>query len=91
MKNSLGEQEKKSWSFVKFMWADIEPIRGDERYAAAQEKAAVDTKITTRARAAEGVTPRMRLRHNDRVFDIDANIEWRSRGIFSEIFCKEAA
>lgn len=87
----MGGVKATSWREVKTIWADIEPIRGEERLAAAQAKASADVKITTRANAAAGVTPKMRFRYGCREFDIEANIDWRTRGIFREFFCKEAA
>lgn len=92
-KNPMGGVKATSWTEVKTIWADIEPIRGEERHAAAQAKASADVKITTRANAAAGVTPKMRFRNAAacREYDIEANIDWRSRGIFREFYCKEVA
>lgn len=89
-RNSVGEAVK-TWSPVKTIWAAIEPLRGEEKFSVDQAQANVDTKITARSIAVRDVTTKMRLVHRERVFDIDANIEWQSRGIFSEIYCKEAA
>lgn len=89
-KNTVGEVLQ-TWTYVTSIWADIEPIRGEERLTLMQAKAVADTKITTRAAAARSVTPKMRFVYKDRIFDIDSNIEWRNRGVFREIYCKEAA
>lgn len=94
-KNSVGEPIKE-WTDVKTIWGEIEPIRGEERYSLMQAKAAADTIIRARAMATDGVTTKMRFVHVDRncgetIYDIDANLNWRTRGIMREIFCKEAA
>lgn len=89
-KNSVGEVEQ-TWSEYKTIWAEIEPIRGEERFNLYQAKATIDTKITTRGSAAIGIKPKDRFVYKDRIFDIDANVDWQSRGVFCEFFCKEVA
>lgn len=89
-RNSVGEVEQ-TWSEYKTIWADIEPIRGTERLNLMQVQATVDVKIITRANAGAGITPKMRFVYGDRIFDIDAVIDMRSRGIMREFMCKEAA
>jgi len=89
-RNTVGEVTQ-SWECIKKIWAAIDPIRGDEQFTMMQAKPTIDTKITVRSLAARGVTPKHRFVYGDRVFDIDATIDWQSRGIFSEIYCKEHA
>lgn len=89
-KNSVGEVLQ-TWNYVGSVWADIEPIRGEERLNIAQAQAVADTKITTRAKATRQVTPKMRFRYQDDEYDIDAMINWRERGIFREFYCKRVA
>lgn len=93
--NDLGEPEQ-AWKTFRTIWADIEPLSGQERFAMKQTKAEVDTKIIARASAARGVTPKMRVSYYDRetaqrrVFDIEAVIDWRNRKVMRELHCKEA-
>lgn len=93
--NSVGEVVQE-WTEVKTIWGEIEPIRGEERFSLAQTKSSADTIIRTRAMAAGDITPKMRFVHRDhrnnctRTFDIETNLDWRTRGIMREIYCKEA-
>lgn len=89
-RNAVGEVVH-TWYDRGSIWADIEPIRGEERMTLQQAKAVADTKITTRSSAARLVNAKMRFIYQDRTFDIDSNIDWRNRGVFREIYCKEAA
>jgi SPP1 family predicted phage head-tail adaptor len=89
-RNAVGEVIQ-TWCDRGSIWADIEPVRGEERLTLMQSKAVADTKLTTRASAARQVNAKMRFVYQDRTFDVDANIDWRNRGVFREIYCKEAA
>lgn len=94
--NELNEVEQ-SWQCIRRIAVDIEPIRGSERYTLNQEKADIDTKVTARASAVRGITPKMRLVFADpsqqrrRIFDIESVIKVRERNSMAEIYCKEAA
>jgi len=87
-KGQLGDTEQ-TWSDRDTVWAAIEPVRGDERFSLMQEKATIDTKITMRA--VSYLTPKMRLLHNERIFDIEAIVDVGTRGREMEVFCKAAA
>lgn len=87
--NEVGEREK-TWTKIKTIWGQIDPVRGDERFSLQQVKGAVDTKITVRANAADDINSTMRFVYRTRIFDIDANVDWQTRGIMREIYCKEA-
>jgi SPP1 family predicted phage head-tail adaptor len=89
--NTVGEPEIIGWQQLKTIWADIEPVRGEERMELVQTAGRVDVKTTTRAAVAGDITTKHRFVYKDRIFDIDANIDWRTRGIMREFFCKEAA
>jgi SPP1 family predicted phage head-tail adaptor len=78
-----------AWSEVAKTWASVQPLRGNERFTAAQTKAAIDTKVTMRFR--NDVMPgRNRILFGARVLDVESviNIDERDRTI--EILCKEA-
>lgn len=89
-RNAVGEVVQ-VWAPVKTIYASIDPLRGEERLTMQQVKATIDTKITARTLAVRDVTAKMRFTYGERVFDIDSSIDFQSRGIFSEIFCKEQA
>lgn len=89
-RNTVGEITK-TWAFKEKVWAAIDPLRGDELMTMRQVKPTVDTKITMRGNAAPYLTAKNRLVYKTRVFDIDAIIDWQSRGIMKEVHCKEQA
>lgn len=59
---------REDWSPFATRWASIEPIRGREYWAAAQTQAEVTH--TIRMRFTDGVTPDMRIRYGERIFEI---------------------
>lgn len=89
-KNPTGDP-KTEWTHRGYVQGSIDGVRGEERYAALQEKAAADTTITIRGNAAPYLTTKMRMVHRDRVFDIESIIDMNGRGIKKTILCKEAA
>lgn len=89
-RNTVGEPVKQ-WIFRGSVWGAIDPIRGSERYSASQEKATVDTVIKVRGNSAPYLTTKMRMKHRDRVFDIDSIIDANSRNIYTEVYCQEVA
>ncbi len=50
------------------LWASIEPLRGEEYFAAQQINAEITTKIV--ARYQRGIVPKMRAVFKDRIFEI---------------------
>jgi SPP1 family predicted phage head-tail adaptor len=89
-KGTLGDVEQ-TWSNKVTVWAAIEPVRGDERFALMQEKVTADIKVTMRAGEVPDLTPRMRLVHESQIYDIEAIVDVANRGITFEVFCKAAA
>lgn len=79
-----------TWTDLRTVWAAVEPARGSERFALAQAKAGVDSKIVLRGPVAKDVTPKMRILFGARIFDIEAVIDVDSRNIVRELFIKEA-
>ncbi len=92
VQNEVGEVVQ-NWKCLRTIWACIEPLTGAERLVVAQATGTVDTKITTRTSSARLITPKTRLQDQRKgtLYDVDANIEWQNRGVFSELLCKEAA
>jgi SPP1 family predicted phage head-tail adaptor len=89
-KGTLGDVEQ-AWTDVTVVWASIEPVRGDERFSLLQEKTTADIKVTMRAGEAPNLTPRMRLVHETKIFDIEAVVDVANRGIVFEVYCRAAA
>lgn len=56
------------WPELRRIWAAIEPLRGQDRYAAKQENAEVSTRI--RIRYSEGIDRTMRVKYGGHVFEI---------------------
>lgn len=65
--------EKEDWETLHEVWAQVLPIRGEERHVAMQTTAAAETKFKIRYR--EGITPLDRLLYEDKQYDITAVIE----------------
>jgi SPP1 family predicted phage head-tail adaptor len=65
--------ENVTWSTVAEVWAQIVPLRGQERYGAGAEQPERDARIRIRWRA--GISSGMRVLHDDRVWDIKAVLE----------------
>ena len=90
VRNAVGEVVQE-WAPVKTIYAAIDPLRGEERLSVQQVKPTIDTKITARTLAVRDMTSKMRMVYGNRIFDIDSSIDWQTRGVFSEIYCKEQA
>jgi len=76
--------ESVSWTPVAEVWAQIVPVRGEERYAAGAEQPERDAKIRIRWRP--GISSGMRVLHEGRVWDITAVLEiGRHEGL--ELLC----
>jgi SPP1 family predicted phage head-tail adaptor len=76
-----------TWDDFLEAWASIEPLSGREYFLAQQMQAAVDHKITMRYQA--GILPEMRVKWNDRIFDIKAILNTEERNIEVVLMCKE--
>lgn len=87
--DTYGEEAEPTWVTFAEVWAAVEPLSAGERYTAenAQLLAEADTRIRIRYRT--GVTHKMRVSFENRLFDIQAviNLETRDREI--HLLCKE--
>jgi SPP1 family predicted phage head-tail adaptor len=89
-KNSVGEVEK-LWAYRGKLRGDIKSIGGRERFNLNQAKPVHDVVIITRGNAAPYLTTKMRLKHDDHIYDIEAIGHIDGRNIVKEIYCKEQA
>lgn len=62
-----------TWGVLDTVWAQVEPLKGSERFVAQQASAEVDTRFTVRWR--DDIDATMRIVYEDAVYDIDSVIE----------------
>lgn len=74
-----------SWTLVAEVWAAVLPSSGDESFM--HDRVAGRQKYSVWMRYRDGVTPDLRLRFGNRVFDIRAvvNVEERGRWLKLEV------
>ena len=77
----------RTWATIATAWAAIEPIAGREYFYAQQVASSVSHRVTIRHRT--GITPKMRIVHDSRTFEIESvrNLEERDRWL--ELMCSE--
>lgn len=80
-------QTIETWSDVGKVWAAIEPATGREVLTSREVIADVTHKLTTRYRP--DVTPQMRVKFGERVFDIQAAFDPDDRGKELLLLCRE--
>jgi len=80
--------EVESWATFATRWASVEPLKGQEFFAAQQTDAALT--VAFRLRYLAGVTTEMRVSYNSRLFDIHSaiNVDERNRELI--LMCTEA-
>lgn len=78
----------KEWQCWAEVWAAVEPLRGREFFASAATQYEVSTRIRIRYRP--GLTPDMRVLHNDDLYTIEAIIEPEMRHEELQIMCKRS-
>jgi SPP1 family predicted phage head-tail adaptor len=85
--DDLGYQEV-VWTAAAHAWANIEPLKGDEYFAAASTQAQVSHKVTMRPPGIE-VTSANRIVFGSRTLEIESvlNLEERNREL--QLMCKE--
>lgn len=66
-RDSFG-QAIESWTTFATVWGSLEPLGGRERFLAAQTHA--EATYRSRIRFLEGITPKMRISHGGKVFNI---------------------
>lgn len=74
------------WVDMTTTWAQITPISGKEYFSQVRETT-VSHKIYCRYRA--GITPRLRIKFQDRTFRIISVINWDERNEGLTIMCEE--
>lgn len=84
-KDALGGYEDE-WTDVATTWAQISPVSGREYFSQVRENV-VSHKIYCRYRP--GITPKMRIKYNDRIFRIISVINWEERNEGLTIMCEE--
>ena len=73
------------WRDVATVWADIVPVSGREYFGANQQNSETQYKIYIRYLA--GITPKMRILHNDVEYQILAVLADKRAG-YTTIMCK---
>ena len=98
LRHRLEIQEKRSvmdewgnqvseWFTVATAWAAIEPIRGEEYWAAGAQRGETIHRVTMRY--VPGVTPEHRLLFGDRILEIESTLNLEERSRLLELLCKE--
>ena len=86
-RDSFGAEEPE-WTDVATAWASVTPISGKEYFASAQLNAELTTKITMRYLC--GITPKMRVVFDERIFEIVSVINYEERNVEINLLCKES-
>lgn len=76
-----------TWVEVARAWASVEPLSGREYFQAQQMQASVDYRITMNYQP--GIVPTMRVKWNDRGFNIRSVINTEERNIELILMCQE--
>lgn len=77
-----------SWNEFDTVWGSLEAVTGNERFRAEREHAEVTH--LARIRHLDGVTPKMRITHDGRTFDIEAVYDPEGRKREMHILTREA-
>lgn len=84
-KDVLGGQTG-PWEDVATTWAQIKPVSGKEYFSQVRETT-VSHKIYCRYRP--GITPRMRIKFRERIFEIISVINWDEKNEGLTLMCEE--
>ena len=76
-----------TWATFKTVRGGVEPIKGQEYFAAKQLQASTTTRI--RMRYLDGITTKMRVKHGDRYYAIEAIIDVHSKHREMQLMCVE--
>lgn len=76
-----------SWQDLATLWASVEPLSGREYFYSHQIKAEVTHRVKIRYR--EDITVKMRIKHRDRVLEIESILDKKERREELEILCRE--
>jgi len=77
----------KTWATYATTWGSIEPLKGKEFFESAKENAELTHRI--RIRYTAGITTKMRVIWNSKVFEIMAVIDKDEKDTEYELMCKE--
>ena len=80
--------ETREWMTVHTVWADIAPVSGKEYMASNKETAEITNKIYIRFRS--GIKSTMRIKHGDRIFEIESVLGDKRSGMLT-IMAREVA
>ena len=80
--------ETREWMTVHTGWADIAPVSGKEYMASNKETAEITNKIYIRFRS--GIKSTMRIKHGDRIFEIESVLGDKRSGMLT-IMAREVA
>ena len=78
----------REWMTVHTVWADIAPVSGKEYMASNRETAEITNKIYIRFRS--GIKSTMRIKHGDRIFEIESVLGDKRSGMLT-IMAREVA
>ncbi len=76
-----------TWAEFATVWAEITPLRGREYWASKQTTSEVTGKI--RIRYLAGITSKMRVKHGERIFNIEAAINPNEKNIETILLVSE--
>lgn len=77
-----------AWQDMVTCWASVEPLSGREYFYSHQIKAEVTHRVRIRYRV--DITTKMRIKHRDRVLEIESILDKKERREELEILCREA-
>ncbi|SEQ76221.1 phage head closure protein [Basfia succiniciproducens] len=76
-----------TWQDVATVWAEVKPISGREYFSAQQVQSEVSTQIWIRY--LEGIEPTMRVKHNDKHYEILSVLNHNGRNTSIQLMCKD--
>jgi len=79
--------EINTWQDIATVWASVEPLKGREFFAAQKENAETTVRICVRYRT--GISPAMRIKFDDKIYEIIAIIDVEERHIELQLMCQE--
>jgi len=79
--------KKITWQDLIIVWAAVEPLSGREYFYSQQIKAEVTHRI--RIRYNPDINTEMRIKHQDRILEIESIIDKEEKREFQEIFARE--
>lgn len=84
---SSSGQVIRTWATYATTRAAVEPLRGEEFFAARQMQSATTVKM--RIRHISGLNPKMRVLHDGRYYEIEGIIDLGNRRRELQLMCKE--